>query len=291
MKANPLWLVVVLLPACQSAGDTPPSLASRVQAVEAASGGRLGVALADDKGRLINGNRAGERFAFCSTFKLILAGIVLDGHRRGSWSLDDRLPVTKADLVFHSPFSETRVAPGWLSMRDAARAVVTVSDNAAANILIRKVGGIDAFNQWLRVRGDMVTRIDRLEPKLNENRAGDPRDTTTPEQIARTAANLAYGDWLQAKERRLLREWLVASETGRERIRAGLPQGWLAGDKTGTCGGEGRESYNDVAFIEPGDGRGYILAVYLDRPKGDPASANAHAADVARAAVAMIGEK
>jgi len=64
---------------------------------------------------------------------------------------------------------------------------------------------------------------------------------------------------------------MIESATGLKRIRAGLPQGWIAGDKTGTCG----TAYNDVAFVETPGGRKYVIAIYLDRPavEGDVASA------------------
>ena len=37
-------------------------------------------------------------------------------------------------------------------------------------------------------------------------------------------------------DRALLQEWLVETTTGMNRLRAGLPGEWRAGDKTGTCG-------------------------------------------------------
>jgi beta-lactamase class A len=81
-----------------------------------------------------------------------------------------------------------------------------------------------------------------------------------------------------------LRRWLVASRTGQRRIRAGLPAGWQAGDKTGTCG----TAVNDVAFIVSPGGREYMLAVYLDRPTVPAARAEAALADVGRLAARRI---
>lgn len=251
--------------------------------IERASGGRLGIAAVDADGRLLAGNRSDERFAFCSTFKMLLAGMMLDGHARGLWRLDEALPVGKGDLVPHAPVIAEKLEEGSVTIGEAARAVVTISDNAAANLLLRRAGGLDAFNLWLRAHGDSATRLDRWEPELNENAPGDPRDTTTPAAIAGTAAKLVFGELLPVVERERLRAWLIESPTGRDRIRAGLPDGWPAGDKTGTCGGP---SYNDVAFLVPegtDPGRGYILAVYLDRPTGGAADANGRIAEVARA--------
>jgi len=291
MKAVFLLASLVAAACAQPVGGVHErSFAPQLQSVEAATGSRLGVALVDQDGRLIAGRRTEERFAFCSTFKLLLGGMILDSASDGKWSLDERLYLTNSDLVFHSPVTEQHVDQGFITVRDAARAIVTISDNAAANLLLRRVGGVQAFNHWLVRRGDQVTRLDRLEPSLNENVPGDVRDTTTPKQIATNASHLLFGDWLPEDEQKLLREWLIASKTGLGRIRAGLPPNMISGDKTGTCGGRGRESYNDIAFILPSadSGRGYVLAVYLDRPSAGAEGANAAIAQVANSAVPIM---
>lgn len=270
------------------------TLESELRTIAAESGGRLGVALVDDRGRMLAGHRARERFAFCSTFKLLLAGMILDARRDGRLRLDERLALTADDIVFHSPVTKDRVDDGWITIGEASRALVTVSDNAAANLLIRRIGGSDAFNGWLRQLGDSSTRLDRPETALNSNHPGDPRDSTTPQAIGQSAAKLLFGDALEASDRQLLRDWLVASETGLNRIRAGLPDGYVAGDKTGTCGAKGRESYNDVAFFVPAPAspeRGYVLAVYLDRPLTDADAAYAQIAGVARAATVALATR
>ena len=53
-------------------------------------------------------------------------------------------------------------------------------------------------------------------------------------------------------ERAELKSWMIATETGLRRVRAGLPEGWVAGDKTGTSGLIGAATYNyiDIGFAE-----------------------------------------
>ena len=276
-------LPLLMLAACASSpAATPPkgdALETQIAAIEAKSGGRLGVAVTDTTGRLLFGHRADERFAMCSTFKLPLAGQVLRGAANGGLSLRTPLPFTKADLLAHSPYTETQLELGELRLGLAAEEIVKVSDNAAANLILKTTGGPTAFTQRMREMGDAVTRLDRFEPELNENAPGDPRDTTSPAAMAKSGAMLVYGDYLHPDYRRTLRGWLVGSETGRARIRAGLPPAWIVGDKTGSCG----TAYNDVAFVEAPEGGKYMIAVYLDRPAVKDAAANAVIADVARA--------
>lgn len=258
-------------------------LFKEVTDIETRSGGRLGVAVTDARGNLLFGHRADERFAMCSTFKLLLAGQVLERAARGV-SLRTPLSFVRADLVPYSPGTEKLLGPdgkGEQRLGFAARDAVVLSDNTAANLILKQMGGPAAFTAALHRAGDTVTRLDRIEPELNENALDDVRDTTSPAAMAKSAATYVFGDRLHANYRTQLRGWMIESETGLKRIRAGLPQGWLAGDKTGTCG----TAYNDVAFVEEPGGTKYMIAVYLDRPVVQGDTANAAIAEVARAVV------
>jgi beta-lactamase class A len=251
--------------------------ADRLAAIERASGGRLGVALLDARGRTLFARRPNERFALCSTFKLPLAAFYADG------SDQTPLRLTRADLMGNSPYSEEVVASGEMSVDGAAEHAVTDSDNTAANLLLHRLGGPEEYTRRVRAWGDAVTRLDRNELGLNENARRDPRDTTSPAAMAGTARRLVMGDLLEAAARDRLRTWLIATRTGTRRIRAGLPAGWTMGHKTGTCG----NAVNDVAFFRTPRGNEYVLAVYLDRPVND-ARGEAAIADVARLAARMV---
>lgn len=266
-----ILLSVTLLavsPACQAEAPAQPDLAG----LERESGGRLGVVLFQPGHRPRIAWRGGERFAMCSTFKLALAGMVLDGARRGQWRMDEALPAERAVRLDHAPVVKQHLADHKvLTLSDAAEAGVEVSDNMAANLVLERTGGPAALTRYLRSIGDRLTRLDRTEPTLNENALGDPRDTTTPAAMSATVARLVLDGRSDPATRNTLRQWTGASTTGLTRVRGGLPKEWPAGDKTGTCS----NAFNDVGwFIAPG-GRQFAFAVYLDRPKLDTAQTNA----------------
>ncbi|MEA3014985.1 MAG: beta-lactamase class [Sphingomonadales bacterium] len=278
------WLVAAMLNLAFSgavAQPAPPDPQPRLPEIERRAGGRLGVALIDGEGRTLMAHRAGQRFAMCSTFKLLLGAMhaQTDGARQP-------MRFTRADLLSNSPYSESVVGSGQMRVGFAAEHAIVESDNTAANLLLRRMGGPGAFTRRLRALGDTVTRLDRYELALNENRRGDPRDTTSPAAMARTARRFVFGDLLHPAWRAQLRGWMAASRTGLRRIRARLPAGWQAGDKTGSCG----TAYNDVAFLVSPAGRDYMLAVYLDRPTIPSARAEAAIADVGRLAARRIAE-
>jgi len=139
-------------------------------------------------------------------------------------------------------------------------AAVQVSDNTAGNLLLHANGGPESFTAFLRGIGDHVTRLDRNEPELNSAEPGDVRDTTTPRAMLADMQRVLLGDTLRAESRKLLIDWLVGSMTGAKRLRAGLPAGWRAGNKTGT-GANG--ATGDLAIIWPPAGGPVLVAAYI----------------------------
>jgi beta-lactamase class A len=203
----------------------------------------------------------------CSTFKLPLAAIVLREADQGRLRLDELVRYSKKDMLSYAPVTSQHVQEG-MTIGALAEAAQTMSDNTAANLLLAKVGGPAGFTKRLRECGDQHTRLDRTEPELNLVVAGDERDTTTPREMARTVARLLTGDFLKPASRDRLIDWMVGTKTGDKRIRAGLPTGWRAGDKTGTAQADAMtDKVNDVAIAFP-PGRGaLVVAAYYDSDK------------------------
>lgn len=280
--AAPLLQAGTLLPGQDSAQAGPDiaapiSAAPDFAAIEARTGGRIGVAALDlGTGQTVS-HRGDERFAMCSTFKWLLAGLVLQRVERGEEDLERRIEYTAEDLVFHSPVTQNHTGPGGMTIGELCSATIRTSDNTAANLLIASLGGPDGFTERVRAAGDTVTRLDRLEPALNQNAPGDPRDTSSPLAMLGLMRLFLFGDALNDTNRRRLQDWMIAANTGLDRLRAGLPEGWIAGDKTGTSN---NNANNDVAFaIPPQDapaGPGPLLLVsFIDAP--DPATPETNA--------------
>lgn len=253
--------------------------------IEKETGGRLGVALIDSKGALLLGFNRDDRFAMCSTFKAPLAAAVLMGAEAGKFGLDGQVAFSKTDLQEYAPVVKANMKRGRMSMAELAEAAVEVSDNSAANLLLPFVGGPEGLTAFMRSHGDAVSRLDRNEPDLNENAEGDVRDTTSPAAMAGLMARLIFQD-MQPDSTKRLREWLNGSSTGDRRIKAGLPEGWTSGGKTGSCG----TAFNDVALVKAPSGEEYVLAIFLDRPTVDAKAADSAIAQAARAALGLIGK-
>lgn len=226
-------------------------LVARLRIAEAAANGTLGAEFYDTGSGVSIGLNRDKRFGHCSSFKLSLAAMVLARNASGEDDADRKVVWTEDDLMFVSPFTSQRLDEG-ATLRELAEATQKFSDNAAANILLREFGGPRALTAFWRSIGDEVSRLDRTEPALNNVPPGEVRDTTTPPAMARTVAKLAFGDVLPEDEKAILRQWMVDTPTGARRVRAGLPEGWRAGDKTGTSIWPGMDSlYVDIGFVEP----------------------------------------
>lgn len=260
------------------------SLGATFTKIEAESGGRLGVAVLDTAAGAAAGHRADERFPMCSTFKVLAAAAILTRVDAGKEQLSRRIRVDQKDILAYAPVSKQHVGAD-MSVAELCEAMVTLSDNTAADILLATMDGPAAVTQLARSLGDEITRLDRIEPELNESTPGDVRDTTTPAAMAKTLRALAIGNALSAASRDQLIAWLVGCKTGEARIRAGLPKGWRVGDKTGS--GE-HGSTNDVAVIWPDDRPPVIVAVYLTETAAPDGQRNATHAAVGRAVAGML---
>ncbi|NZA27290.1 class A beta-lactamase [Luteimonas sp. SJ-92] len=265
-------------------------LAPALAALERDSGGRLGVAVLDSGSGRHAGLHADERFPMCSTFKVLLAAAVLQRVDRGFERLDRSVPIAESDLVSHSPTAAKHVGADGMPVADLCRATMIQSDNAAANLLLRTIGGPAGLTRFVRGLGDPHTRLDRWETALNSATPGDPRDTTTPAAMARNLQRLLLGNVLHDASRALLTGWLVDNRTGDARLRAGLPERWRAGDKTGTSiSAEGRGTANDIAIVWPPGRPPLLVACYLTGAAPDVDAMSAVHAAVARAMAAAIG--
>ena len=277
-----LAAALLILPLQAAPPVVSASAAARLAALEARAGGRLGVAVLDTgSGRRLD-HRGGERFPLCSTFKVLLAGAVLARVDAGQEALDRRLSYSQADLLEYAPVTAAHVAEGGLKVRNLCAAAVEVSDNTAANLLLRTLGGPGAITAFARSLGDPVTRLDRTEPTLNTALPGDPRDTTTPTAMVDSLRALLLGPALKLASRQRLEGWMAACTTGRNRLRAGLPADWSVGDKTGS--GE-RGTVNDAAILRPPHRAPILVAVYYTGSTAPMEDRNAVLAEVGRIVV------
>jgi beta-lactamase class A len=260
LLGSALLAPALFLPGITRAAGSDDEIDRRIGALERQIGGRIGVSVIDTQTNISFGYRETETFPMFSTFKVLAAGFVLLRVDKGEENLERRIVYEKAELVGYSPETEKHVGGEGMSVGALCKAAITQSDNTAANLLLDSFGGPKELTNWLRTLGDGSTRLDRIEPDLNDVTKDDPRDTTTPDAMLDTLGNLALGSVLSEPSQKTLVEWMVANTTGNERLRTGLPDGWKVGDKTGT-GKNG--SAADIAIAWPPGHGPILMAVYV----------------------------
>jgi beta-lactamase class A len=161
-----------------AATDALGGLGEDFAALETESGGRLGVAVLHTGSGGFFGHRADERFPMCSTFKLLAAAAVLKRVDEGKEKLDRRVKFEASDIVVYSPVTKERAGGEGMSLAELCAAAMTVSDNTAGNLILASLGGPQALNGYARSLGDTITRLDRIEPDLNEALPGEARNRT-----------------------------------------------------------------------------------------------------------------
>jgi beta-lactamase class A len=278
--------LVLTVTACASppAAAQDVSSATSFAALERAAGGRLGVCAIDTASGRRALHRANERFPFCSTFKAMLGAAVLAQSVERPGLLQQRVTYGQADLVNYSPVSGKHVGTG-MTVAQLCEAAIQYSDNSAANLAMKLIGGPSAVTAYARSIGDDAFRLDRWETELNTALPGDVRDTTTPAAMAASMRVLTLGDALPPAQRAQLVAWLRGNKVGDKRIRAGVPAGSQVADKTGT-GDYG--TTNDAGVIWPPSRAPIVLAVYYTQARADAKAKDDVIAAAARIAVATF---
>jgi beta-lactamase class A len=271
-----------------------------------------------------NGSR---RFPMQSVFKAPLGAAVLAEVDAGRLRLDEQVTLAEKDIS--PPLSA--IGAAWpervdYSLGDLLVAAVGQSDNTAADVLMKRIGGPGAVTAWLRGKGVKDIRIDRYERELQVEASGmdsfriawkdwpafraardavpeprrrealarylaDPRDTTTATGMLNFLGKLSRGALLRpASTQRLLRI-MTASATGPNRLKAGLPDGASLAHKTGTSATDLgiTAATNDVGLLTLKDGRRYAVAVFLAASSQDEAAREGAIADVMRTIVKAAG--
>ncbi|MBC1474748.1 class A beta-lactamase [Listeria grandensis] len=266
-------LVACDTPNASSKDETKPektekaaaSLKSDLQKLEKKYGATLGVHGIDTATNKTIGYNDQERFAYCSSFKAIAGGILLKNLTLEQ--LNKRIHFKKEDLIDHSPITEKHTEDG-MTLKEIINAAMTYSDNTAANLMLHELGGPKAYQKELVKIGDTVTQSDRYEPELNSAVPGDKRDTTTPEAMAKNLAFLVKKGNMPTDNFNYFKQTLIDNTTGDKLIRAGVPEGYIVGDKTGS-GSYGTR--NDIAVIYPKDKdtKPLVWVIYSKKDKED----------------------
>ena len=257
--------------------DTVKQVENRLQA-------RVGVVVSDQGGDRTWRHNADQRFPLASTFKVLACGALLHKVDAGDERLDRVIHYKEQDLVTYSPETRQHLDSG-MTLGALCEAAITLSDNTAANLLLDRLDGPAGLTRFLRGIGDDSTRLDRREPELNEGTPGDPRDTTTPDAMLASLRALVLDDVLSESSRQQLLQWMKDDKVADALLRAGIPDDWTIGDKTG-AGGHGSRAI--IAVMWPPQQEPVLAAIYITETDASMDQRNAAIAEIGRALASAL---
>ena len=255
IMALALWMPAGL----SAAGHDFQAVQQAIVALEGKLSARIGVAVLEVKTGEQWSYQGDERFPLTSTFKTLACAKLLQDAERQRLKLTDSVTVQQSDLVTYSPVIEKQVGQP-VTLNTACAAAMHTSDNTAANIVLHAVGGPEGITRFMRELGDPLTRLDRQEPELNQGLAGDERDTTTPNAIARSLNTLLFGSALSPASQQQLQTWMEQNQVTGNLLRSVLPAGWTIADRSG-AGGFGARSITAVVWAK--NQSPLIISIYI----------------------------
>lgn len=244
--------------------NTAYSSSFSLLSLETSTQGRIGVyALNTANGQTVQ-YRENERFPMGCTSKVIGVGAILAKAMIEDGLLSKKINYRKDDLVIWSPITAQYVVSG-MTIKDLCAAAIEYSDNTAMNLLVQQLEGLESMNIFAHNLGNHSFRQDHGWPE--EAYSGgtvDINDSATPKDMVNTLQKLLFSKTLALPQQTLLLAWLKNNTTGNARIRAGVPKGWVVGEKTGTGAVYG--STNDLGVIWPPKCAPVLLGVYYTNP-------------------------
>ncbi|MCR9445750.1 CARB family carbenicillin-hydrolyzing class A beta-lactamase [Vibrio alginolyticus] len=230
-----------------------------ISLLEQQTSSRIGVSVWDTQADERWDYRGDERFPLMSTFKTLACAKMLSDMDSGKLSKNATTKVDERSIVVWSPVMD-KLAGQNTRIEHACEAAMLMSDNTAANLVLNEIGGPKAVTMFLRTIGDKATRLDRIEPRLNEATPGDSRDTTTPNAILNTLRTLVEGETLSYESRVQLKIWMQDNKVSDSLMRSVLPTGWSIADRSG-AGGHGSRGINAIIWKE--NHRPVYISIYV----------------------------
>jgi len=299
MRVALLCVLVLAVSHCVLAASDP-SLARLEQQIELlarTTDAVVGVsALHIESGKYVS-VRGTEPFPQASAVKVPIAVQIMALADEGKLALDKMVTVRPADVHPGSGrINDLLFHPGLaMSVENIMELAIVVSDNSAADLMLREAGGPAAVTARMKVLGLNGIRVDRsiamlladwggvkaVPPEAEWNRemwdklfnavpeaehmaarrlqTADPRDTATPADMTRLIARIWKRDLFSQPYAGKMLGVMERCETGKTRIKGLLPQGTDVAHKTGTVGGV----VDDVGIITlPGKGGHVALSVF-----------------------------
>lgn len=202
---------------------------------------------------------ADKAIASASTIKLPILVAFFQDVDRGKINLEEQLIMTE-EIIGSGSGNMQYEKPGTkFSALETADKMITISDNTATNMLIKRLGGMKVLNQRFIDMGLTATRLRNPLPDLTGT------NTTSAEDLGNLLVKIDSGELISMRSRdRLLH--IMKSVVRDTLLPQGLESGAIIAHKTGDI----KSVLGDAGIIDMPNGKRYIASVLVKRPDNDP---------------------
>jgi beta-lactamase class A len=266
-----------------------PHLQQKIAAVAADAHGKVSVACSLPGAALNCDLNPHAHPPMQSVFKAPLALAALHLVERGVLSLDkpvrfrasDRIPGAYSPLQDQYPAGDVDVP-----LRRLLSMAVSLSDNGAADVVLRVIGGPSVVDRYIQAIGISGFHLEDNEATLHRDRAAQYRNWFEPAAAVEFLRLLNDHPPLTAEHAGLLLGWMRETPRGSQRIGGQLPAGTVVMHKPGTSDTDHglTPATNDIGLITLPDGRRLAIAIFVTDSTAGESTRDLVIARIARAA-------
>ena len=265
-------------------------LLTKIEAIAPESKGIVGVSILNiETGDTVNFN-AHSRLVMHSVFKFPIAMTVLNLVDKGKYKLDQKIKIRKSDMdpaKMYSPLRDKYPDGTEMALSEILGYMISLSDNTAADFLLKKIGGPQVVEDYVRSLGVKGIAIKASEIDMASAWEVQYTNWGKPADLVQLLDILYKGKALSKTSNDFLLKIMMETSTGPHRIKGLLPKDAVVAHKTGTSPTNDAgltPATNDIGIITLPNGKHLAIAIMVCNSKADEVTREVVIAKIAKAA-------
>lgn len=285
-------LLLFFVISCKTQSNKTDLLRSKIEQIVSDKDAVVGVSIIGINGKDTLSLYGDRRFPMQSVFKFHIALAVLSEIDKGNLSLDQKIEISKDELLsedFWSPLRDENPNGGSFTIAKLIQYSVSHSDNTACDVLIRLIGTPKTVEDYIKKSGVDDIQITFNEEEMQARWENMFKNWTTPKAASETL-KLFY----ENKSNLLSKSsydffWKTNKETttGKNRIKGQLPEGTIVAHKTGWSGTNKETgitaAVNNIGIVFLPNREYFIISVFVSESRENFDTNEKIIADIAKA--------
>ncbi|MES2730910.1 MAG: class A beta-lactamase, subclass A2 [Bacteroidota bacterium] len=229
-----------------------------------------------------------KHYPMQSVFKFHIALAVLNQVDKGKLKITQKIYIKKSELLpdTWSPIREDYPNGDIkLTVAEIIKYTVAKSDNNGCDILLRLIGGTKIVNDYIHTIGVKDVFIRANEEAMHKEWIVQFSNWATPKSVTELLILFYTKNILSKNSFDFLWETMLATSTGKKRIKGQLPEGALVAHKTGTSGTNEQgvtAAINDIGIVTLPNGEHFTISVFVVNSKENEETNEKIISDIAK---------